>query len=253
MLAGIALLLGCALYAFAQLTPVLPGPGPGGPDCTPNTQGGGSGANVVALYHFDNNGNDSSGHGNNLTRVNGSPSYSNTTFKWGYANLNGGSGGWRATALNVGFVIAAANGDFTIEFWFNATASGIQVFVSDDNIATFDETWGVHTTSRFDTNIGPGTVRNISTITALPTGAWHSLAWVRASNVVTGYYDGVAQTMAGTSGTGALGNTAKSFLVGGNYGSNLYSYSGYMDELRISNVARYTANYTPATRPFCNG
>jgi hypothetical protein len=27
---------------------------------------------------------------------------------------------------------------------------------------------------------------------------------------------------------------------------------GFMDEIRVSNIARYTANYTPATEPFVN-
>ena len=37
-----------------------------------------------------------------------------------------------------------------------------------------------------------------------------------------------------------------------NWDGNNYSINGHMDEIRISNIARYTANFTPSTTPFQN-
>jgi hypothetical protein len=38
----------------------------------------------------------------------------------------------------------------------------------------------------------------------------------------------------------------------GGGGGYAWPTTGYIDEMRISNMARYTSNFTPATLPFCN-
>jgi hypothetical protein len=36
----------------------------------------------------------------------------------------------------------------------------------------------------------------------------------------------------------------------GRWGDGNYQYNGYFDEIRISDIARYTENFTPQTEPF---
>jgi hypothetical protein len=78
---------------------------------------------------------------------------------------------------------------------------------------------------------------------------WYHIALVRHNNQVQMYVDGQAEgaalTITDTVGTdiirvGLLGTGNSNRLVGN------------VDELRISDVARYQANFTPATEPFQN-
>ena len=39
--------------------------------------------------------------------------------------------------------------------------------------------------------------------------------------------------------------------LGGRYSSENFA-EGYFDEVRVSNMARYTSNFTPATEPFAD-
>jgi hypothetical protein len=48
--------------------------------------------------------------------------------------------------------------------------------------------------------------------------------------------------------TGFINSFIGASLINGSYNY----YSGYIDEFRFSNTARYTANFTPSTTPFQN-
>ena len=75
---------------------------------------------------------------------------------------------------------------------------------------------------------------------------WNHFAIVRVGNVFTVYLNGTATDGTATL-TGTVANNA--FRLGRN-GTDSADGSGYIDELRISNTARYTSNFTPQTTPF---
>ena len=64
------------------------------------------------------------------------------------------------------------------------------------------------------------------------------------------YQNGVEQTTTFTLTT-AFNNTTNNFTIGAAYDGSL-GFPGYIDELRISNSARYSANFTSPTAPFQN-
>lgn len=80
------------------------------------------------------------------------------------------------------------------------------------------------------------------------TGVWKHIAFVRYGNTLYVYHNGSLHT--------SWSVTGKSFNFGGNttsigWGlSDTYSSNQYVSEFRISNVARYTADFTPTTQPF---
>lgn len=89
-----------------------------------------------------------------------------------------------------------------------------------------------------------------SSITANNT--WYHVALVRdSSNNIKMYVDGTnvgstysdSSTYAQPDGTGGIGS---------NHDGTGYGFDGYIDEFRISNTARYTANFTAPTSAFTN-
>jgi hypothetical protein len=83
--------------------------------------------------------------------------------------------------------------------------------------------------------------------TELESDVWHHVALCRFGSITKLYLDGVQQ--------------GDDYIDFNNYGSSnpvligsspslLNSYSGYIDEIRISNIARYVGNFVPTTIPF---
>lgn len=89
--------------------------------------------------------------------------------------------------------------------------------------------------------------------TAFATNTWYHIALVCNSNVMQFYVNGTAVGST-TSVTGTFGFSALPITIGALGDSTAFSYSlnGYMDEIRISNTPRYTANFTAPTAAFDN-
>jgi hypothetical protein len=79
------------------------------------------------------------------------------------------------------------------------------------------------------------------------TGTWYHVAFVRSGSNITVYHNGTS-VATGTWGTAVNFATAGPEI--GKYSS--YYFNGWMDEIRISNTARYTSNFTAPTKQFKN-
>lgn len=133
-------------------------------------------------------------------------------------------------------------GNFTAEAWVNATnfstARALFSF-ANNNVFYFNTAgipyYGIYTVS--DTAFGS---------TALSTGSWVHVAFVRSGSTITCYLNGVST---GTvSSSASVGSATVANYVGFHRSGNYWI--GYIDDLRISNFARYTANFTPPTSQF---
>ena len=85
--------------------------------------------------------------------------------------------------------------------------------------------------------------------TNLRDNAWHHVAVVReGDNSWDLYVDGTSEY----SGTGMTGNITgvSDIVIGRRADSDSYYLNGYLDEIRVSKVARYTSNFTPSTTAF---
>ena len=76
--------------------------------------------------------------------------------------------------------------------------------------------------------------------------SWYHIAMVRNGTTVKVYVNGV-EDYSFTISTTALAD-ADGVRIGRNEGSGVLDLDGYMDEIRISNTARYTAAFTPKVR-----
>jgi hypothetical protein len=86
-----------------------------------------------------------------------------------------------------------------------------------------------------------------STIVA---NTWYHIAIVSTAGSVRMYQNGTQQTTTFTAAS-TINNTTDNLFIGATNDGSL-GWPGWIDELRISNSARYSANFTPPTAPFQN-
>ena len=160
--------------------------------------------------------------------------------------------------------------DLTVEFWMFHFAGG-----GDDTTDPNVEEMYVHFTDNlysgvqmsfgrtrtysnkncmFTSTSGNPWQNQVYTVDAahdVPRGAWYHLAFVKEGTNLRMYKDGV--NVKGNNQTSAT-NLPSTFRVGeitiGTDSGQGYDLLGHMSNLRISNSARYSADFTPSTTPF---
>lgn len=90
------------------------------------------------------------------------------------------------------------------------------------------------------------------TNTSISANTWTHFALVKSGSTVKGYKNG--SSVGSTTHSTTLGDTRnKAIMLGAYKASNPQSeFSGYIDEVRVSDTARYTSNFTPPTAAFTN-
>jgi hypothetical protein len=143
------------------------------------------------------------------------------------------------------------NGNFTIEAWINlsVTTTGRVIVSSGYNADTGGGGWTF--TFRGDiSSLSLSVNANVVYSKAWSPSAttWYHVAVCRSGTDLRFFVDG---TQIGTTSTSADDITGSSTLVvGGNSGGANLNFYGYIDDLRITNYARYTANFTAPTEAF---
>ena len=151
---------------------------------------------------------------------------------------------------------ALGSGSFTIEAWIRpSVVTGIQV-IYDDRTTTSDTSkilFYMNGTSIYYYSTGNHITGSIPTA-----NTWYHVAVCRDGTTVRLFVNG---TQAGSNYTDTGTKTVNSFnvvLFGQNSENALsggftdHEFNGYMDEIRISSSARYTANFTAPTAAFTN-
>lgn len=96
-----------------------------------------------------------------------------------------------------------------------------------------------------------GGLVSIGTTTDIRDGNWHHIAFINDGTNTKLYKDGTSlgNVASATPHTGAIVYIGAA--VSSNWGEGSVTYTaGLIDEVRISNIARYTASFTPTTTPF---
>lgn len=139
-------------------------------------------------------------------------------------------------------------GDFTVEAWIYPEQLGYDnfIFSGDSNGAFF---FG---RQNGNSSLGIGraalywdSVANVET----PLNTWSHVAVVRSNGLVYFYVNGTQYGTGITMNTNAYSMAGLAAYIGGQ-GPYPYNYKGYMDEIRVSNVARWTEPFVPATQPY---
>jgi hypothetical protein len=130
-------------------------------------------------------------------------------------------------------------GDWTVEFWvYHTSVSGQQTYIGD----TPGDTAGPYIYK--DTNHKVGlyySAQILTGITTIVVNTWYYIAVSRGAGTVRLFVNGTQDASA--SNTTNL--TVAIQWIGADNNTNYFS--GYLDDLRITKFARYTANFTPPT------
>ena len=153
---------------------------------------------------------------------------------------------------------------FTVEGWVKRTADAgrYQTFMSDATNGYSQEIVGVYVdggnedcgSSPSDqfawayTKVGGGWFFQCSGVSAT-LNIWHHIAVTRdAANVTRIFINGVLRNT--LTGTAPPTTSTGAFALGTAGDAVTEFFAGLLDEVRISNVARYSASFTPQTTPF---
>jgi len=163
---------------------------------------------------------DSSVNGYTVTNSNGITN-STTQSKYGNSSI------YFSNNKLLSFPTISLTGDFTVEGWFYQTTAVSTYMVFANGSHWFG--WDASAT---------GLCISSQKVVSLDlTNSWQHLAFVRSGGVTSIFQNGKfagTVTCTGTVNLSAIGS------YGGSYGFN-----GYIDELRISDIARYTAEFIP--------
>jgi hypothetical protein len=134
-------------------------------------------------------------------------------------------------------------GDFTIECWYRlpGVVPAILPFYFSNHLFYLTNDGGV---AKYAVFVGSNVLLTTS-LGTVSSGVWYHVAFVRTGSTLSAYHNGTF--ISSSTYTATIGNTTPAI---GAYSS--FFLNGHIDEYRISNNARYTANFTPSTTPFQN-
>ena len=185
----------------------------------------------------------------------GNAQISTTEKKFGTGSIYfDGTGDYVVAANNAGFTLP---GDYTIELWIypQAFGAGPGIFTFGSQVNGTNGVLMFHASSRLSLYANGVTFLTSSLNPLSTAGSWQHVAVVRqgtgAGNTVL-YVNGTSVGSA-TNNVSFTGIANNGFCLGAqanNSGFTDATFTGYMDDIRVSRVARYTANFTPPTAPF---
>ena len=175
--------------------------------------------------------------------ANGDAQVSTAQSKFGGASLLlDGTGDYLSFTENISVT------DFTVEAFVRISSNpsgNYPIFATDDFIFTIaSASGGFYRLQFYD---GSANVILANAFSTLST--WYHFAVVRSGSTLTAYVDGTS--VGSNTWTNTVDSSTNYVGYSGGLGGATY-YNGYIDELRISNSARYTSNFTPSSSEFTN-
>ena len=235
---------------------------------TPYTNPGGYiDANTLLMLHMDG-----TNAGTTFTDSSASPYTitptavtTNTSIKkLGTASAEYNLTGWLEPQSSSAFKLGDMNASWTIEFWINLDTIPTHYIVMDHRANT-QNNGGFSFFSDvssgglgFDSSNGTTWAGNLQDPVANTVDIWYHYAIVQVGGSTIKMYrngtevDSSTTLMSDASGTYINWFIGKGYNNGGSH-SNNYGIDGFLDEVRVSNVARWTSNFTPPTKPYTTG
>ncbi len=214
---------------------------------------GGIDSNTQLMLHLNNNFVDYSHNNFIVTNY-------NTSFVSGnpFTGSNGYSANFNGTSNYITVPNSSAfcfgSGNFTFEMWVTSFSNSIQGLFSqycgdNNNYFTFYQNNGCLVFEWIQSGSLVACYVTTNTVWLLATG--QHIAAVRNGTCFSIYVGGVSKSLSvGTAiGSTSLAQLNMPMVIGNSNGSY---FCGYISEVRISNVARWTSNFTPPVQPYEN-
>ena len=201
--------------------------------------------NTSMLLNFANAGiRDVSSKTNLLTT--GTAKTSTTIKKYGSGSLSFNGTTDYVNTMGTNPMYGFGLGDFTIEFWVYFNAVGVQTFIFDGAIADPSITASIYMTGSSEIKYFTSATDAISSGQIMAINTWYHIAVVRASLSTKLYINGTNYGSAYADNRTYIATLDRPVI--GRRGSGANSFlNGYIDDLRITKMARYTASFTPPT------
>ena len=177
----------------------------------------------------------------------------NAQISTAQSKFGGASGAFDGTGDYLTATLSAlGTGDFTIEFWiyFNSISTTYLIY---DTRPSGSNGW--YPTIYFDASAGrinyyANTAIRITGTVATPAGAWHHVALCRSSGSTRLFINGTQSGSTFTDSNSYLSTTGRPAIGAAGESLGAYCLNGYIDDLRVTTVARYTSNFTPRAKAF---
>ncbi len=193
---------------------------------------------------------DSSSGAKTMT-ANGNAQIDTAQSKFGGASgLFDGSGDYVSSADSADWTLGGGSGNFTLEAWvrFNSTSGEHAIASQYENL---NNAWwfGYKSSSgtmRFQVSSGAVTTVLIDGSWSPSTNTWYHIALIRGwGGNANDYGITVNGTVIGTgTDSSPIPDLAGSFWAGRSANNDTLYFDGWIDEIRISNTARWTGNFT---------
>ena len=216
-------------------------------------------SNTVLLMHMDDTSlidSATTGDAPHTVTLNGDVTRSATQSKFGsYSAYFDGSGDYLSIANNAQHEVMANTNDWTVELWFRPNgANPVATLIGNGGEGTANYNgWNIQTMAApkwYPTfsNTSPSFASwspdwGVAATQAFSATTWYHLALLRDGGEFRSYINGTKLTDV-TGYTTQTVTSTRALEIGRNVHGDRY-FAGYMDEIRISNSARYTANFTP--------
>jgi hypothetical protein len=139
--------------------------------------------------------------------------------------------------------------DYTVECWIRSSSLAATRIIADLGQYTQNSRPVFYVSTDGKINIYTAATGAVSSAgSTILINTWYHVALVRSSGTTTIYVDGVSKASTATS----YNMSTTAYLNVGAENVTTNSWNGWIDEFRVSNIARYTAAFTPSTTPFQN-
>jgi len=176
--------------------------------------------------------------------------YGDTQIDTAQSKFGGASILFDGTGDYLSIPYSSTSDDLTVDFWFRlvnvVTNQGLCSSRASGIVSAFDVRVVSSKISCLAASHSGSWDVNTAGATTLSNGTWYHLAFVKNATSIKVYLNGVLEC-SGTLDTNNLYGLSAIYIGTGSGFSNI---SGWIDEHRVSNIARWAANFTPSTSAY---